>query len=123
MMSPTKEELDAVIRDSTIWLGTTPILRESGAIVISDAAAVPLGLGSNPGERYGCLLMCSAFAAWGYSYSSSPEVCGRGREIEGSDHSQVVLPQKWGGTKPNRTVICMVLKVMAKYRRATSPLP
>ncbi|GFV82786.1 uncharacterized protein TNCV_4147541 [Trichonephila clavipes] len=41
---------------------------------------------------------------------------------EVSDHPQSVLPLNWGGTEPNRTVTCMVLKATAKDERH-SPLP
>ncbi|GFY12041.1 synaptojanin-1 [Trichonephila clavipes] len=36
---------------------------------------------------------------------------------ETSDHSQSVFPLNWGGTEPNRTVTCMVLKATANDRR------
>ncbi|GFV18073.1 uncharacterized protein TNCV_168771 [Trichonephila clavipes] len=35
---------------------------------------------------------------------------------EGSDHSQCVLPQNWGGTEQNCTITCMVLKAKANNR-------
>ncbi|GFX67760.1 uncharacterized protein TNCV_1564621 [Trichonephila clavipes] len=34
-----------------------------------------------------------------------------------SDHFQSVLPLNWGGTEPNCTVTCMVLKATANDRR------
>ncbi|GFX48692.1 hypothetical protein TNCV_407991 [Trichonephila clavipes] len=34
-----------------------------------------------------------------------------------------VLPQNWIGTKPKRTVTCMVLKAVADDRHTTSPVP
>ncbi|GFX33944.1 uncharacterized protein TNCV_911481 [Trichonephila clavipes] len=36
---------------------------------------------------------------------------------QASDHPQSVLPLNWGGTEPNRSVICMVLKATDNYRR------
>ncbi|GFW68561.1 uncharacterized protein TNCV_529161 [Trichonephila clavipes] len=42
---------------------------------------------------------------------------------EPPDHLQDVLLQNWGGTEPNRTVTCMVLKTTANDRRTYSPLP
>ncbi|GFU78968.1 uncharacterized protein TNCV_308091 [Trichonephila clavipes] len=39
---------------------------------------------------------------------------------ETSDHHQSVLPLNWGGTEPNRTVTCMVLKATASDRRHTA---
>ncbi|GFT18064.1 uncharacterized protein TNCV_423311 [Trichonephila clavipes] len=36
---------------------------------------------------------------------------------EASDQPQSVLPLNWGGTEPNRTVTCMVLKAAANDRR------
>ncbi|GFW79535.1 hypothetical protein TNCV_128401 [Trichonephila clavipes] len=58
--------------------------------------------------------MYSAFVARGYSEytsscKSSHEVGGRGRELGGLPPPDV-LPQNWGGTKPNCIVICMMLK-------------
>ncbi|GFX26886.1 uncharacterized protein TNCV_1840581 [Trichonephila clavipes] len=41
---------------------------------------------------------------------SSREVGGRGREVGDPWPLQGVLPQNWGGTEENCTVICMVLK-------------
>ncbi|GFX97521.1 uncharacterized protein TNCV_2840811 [Trichonephila clavipes] len=38
---------------------------------------------------------------------------------EASDHPQGVLLQNWGGTEPNRTVTCMVLKATANNRHIT----
>ncbi|GFW21743.1 SCAN domain-containing protein 3 [Trichonephila clavipes] len=49
------------------------------------------------------------------SRKSSREVGGR--EVGGPDHSQSVLPLNWGGTVPNRTVTCMVLKDTVNDRR------
>ncbi|GFS52388.1 hypothetical protein TNCV_4850931 [Trichonephila clavipes] len=37
-------------------------------------------------------------------------------------NSQDVLTQNWGGTKPNRTVTCIVLKATHNDRRTTSSL-
>ncbi|PRD27058.1 UNVERIFIED_CONTAM: hypothetical protein NCL1_36380 [Trichonephila clavipes] len=37
--------------------------------------------------------------------------------LEASDHPQSVLPLNWGGTEPNRTVTCMVLKATDNDRR------
>ncbi|GFT70454.1 hypothetical protein TNCV_2658771 [Trichonephila clavipes] len=39
------------------------------------------------------------------------------------DSTQGVLPQNWGGTELNHTVICMVLKATANDRRTSCPLP
>ncbi|GFV32385.1 uncharacterized protein TNCV_1676711 [Trichonephila clavipes] len=36
---------------------------------------------------------------------------------EASDHPQIVLPLNWGGTEPNRTDTCMMLKATAYNRR------
>ncbi|GFX27987.1 uncharacterized protein TNCV_773711 [Trichonephila clavipes] len=41
---------------------------------------------------------------------------------EAFDHPQGVFPLNWGGTEPNRTVTCMVLKAMANDRHTTSSL-
>ncbi|GFX83654.1 uncharacterized protein TNCV_326031 [Trichonephila clavipes] len=42
---------------------------------------------------------------------------------EASDHPEGLLPQNLGGTEPNHTVTCMVLKATANDRRTASPLP
>ncbi|GFW39753.1 histone-lysine N-methyltransferase SETMAR [Trichonephila clavipes] len=47
----------------------------------------------------------------------------REKRWEAPDHSQGVLPQKWGETQQNRTITCMVLKATANDRRTSSPLP
>ncbi|GFW08568.1 uncharacterized protein TNCV_2775901 [Trichonephila clavipes] len=66
--------------------------------------------------------MYSAFAAWGTLNSrrtASPLVwLVEGEERwEASDHPQSVFPLNWGGTKPNRTMTCMVLKATVNDRR------
>ncbi|GFS63900.1 hypothetical protein TNCV_1129021 [Trichonephila clavipes] len=54
------------------------------------------------------------------SRKSYPEVGVRGSDVGGSpDNLQGDLSQNWGGTEPNRTVTCMMLKVMANDRRRT----
>ncbi|GFT84324.1 translin-associated protein X [Trichonephila clavipes] len=50
-------------------------------------------------------------------------VSRRRREVGDPDHFQGILPQKWGGNKPNRIVTCMVIKATAIDRRTSSPLP
>ncbi|GFX29442.1 uncharacterized protein TNCV_3998171 [Trichonephila clavipes] len=62
--------------------------------------------------------MYSAFVAWGTLNSRravSPLVRLVGGEERWKDpvHPLGVLPKYWGGTKQNRTVICMVLKAKA----------
>ncbi|GFV99428.1 uncharacterized protein TNCV_1513981 [Trichonephila clavipes] len=65
--------------------------------------------------------MYSAFAVWGTLNSrraASPLV----RLVEGEERWEAfdhpsVLPLNWGGTEPNHTVTCMVLKAMADDRR------
>ncbi|GFW24736.1 uncharacterized protein TNCV_1960041 [Trichonephila clavipes] len=69
-------------------------------------------------RRHGCLLMYSAFAAWGILNSrraASPLVwLVEGEETwEAPDHPQ----GNWGETEEKRTVICMVLKAKANDRR------
>ncbi|GFU36273.1 hypothetical protein TNCV_559141 [Trichonephila clavipes] len=44
-------------------------------------------------------------------------VGGNEREVGGHQLLQGVFPQNWGGTEPNRTVTCMVLKAKANGRR------
>ncbi|GFW63743.1 hypothetical protein TNCV_4940351 [Trichonephila clavipes] len=42
---------------------------------------------------------------------------------EALKHLQGVLPQNRGGTEPNHTVTCLVLKATTNYRRTSRPLP
>ncbi|GFT61807.1 uncharacterized protein TNCV_3862321 [Trichonephila clavipes] len=51
------------------------------------------------------------------SCKSSSVVGGRSREVGGPGPPPGVLPQNWGGNKPNRTVTCMVLKATVYNRR------
>ncbi|GFS53980.1 uncharacterized protein TNCV_3761951 [Trichonephila clavipes] len=44
-----------------------------------------------------------------------------GERWEASDHPQRVLPQNWGETELNRSVICMVLKATTNDRRHLAP--
>ncbi|GFS57886.1 uncharacterized protein TNCV_2909661 [Trichonephila clavipes] len=67
--------------------------------------------------------MYRAFAWHGGTLNSRRAASPLVRLVEGeerwefSDHSQSVLPLNWGGTEPNRTVTCTVLRVMANDRR------
>ncbi|GFV59739.1 hypothetical protein TNCV_1908101 [Trichonephila clavipes] len=61
-------------------------------------------------------------------YSSSLKlshvVDGREREVGASDQPQGVLSQNWGGTEPNRTVICMGLKPTTNDKhKSLAPCP
>ncbi|GFX25095.1 uncharacterized protein TNCV_2752701 [Trichonephila clavipes] len=90
--------------------------------VVSNADCGAVGTGFESRRRHGSLLMYSAFAACGYSNEPSRRkfsrvVGGRGREVGGPWPPRGVLPQNWGGNEPNRTVICMVLKVTDNDRR------
>ncbi|GFW50205.1 hypothetical protein TNCV_4696231 [Trichonephila clavipes] len=51
------------------------------------------------------------------SHKSSREVGGRGIEVGGDDNPQGVVLTNWGGTEPNHTVLCVVLKAMANDSR------
>ncbi|GFX85388.1 hypothetical protein TNCV_3715621 [Trichonephila clavipes] len=97
--------------DSTIWLGSTPILRDGqvgeGPNSRKDLAAYPVlwlvtltavlnGLGSNPVE--------------GMDWKGK-------KGVKLLITPQSVLPQNWGGTEQNRTVTSMVLKAKANDRR------
>ncbi|GFV99509.1 hypothetical protein TNCV_5078731 [Trichonephila clavipes] len=42
---------------------------------------------------------------------------------EAPDYRRGVLSQKWGGTESNRTVTCLVLKIMVYDRRTSGLLP
>ncbi|GFW99804.1 uncharacterized protein TNCV_3420331 [Trichonephila clavipes] len=81
---------------------------------LATLTAVPLGLGSNPGEDmdvYNCIVPARHGGTLNSRRVASPLV----RLVEGeerweaSDHPQSVLPLNWGGIEPNRTVTCMVL--------------
>ncbi|GFT89427.1 hypothetical protein TNCV_4387091 [Trichonephila clavipes] len=72
--------------------------------------------------------MYSAFAAWGNLNSrqaASPLVRLMEEEErrDSPNHPQEVLLQIWDGSKPNRSVIFMVLKTTVNDRRTTSALP
>ncbi|GFT19359.1 hypothetical protein TNCV_2532971 [Trichonephila clavipes] len=70
------------------------------------------GLGSNPGEGMNvckCIVLNSRRKASPLVWLVEEE-----EMWETSDNSQSgVLPLNWGGTKPNRTVTCMMLKATA----------
>ncbi|GFU68014.1 hypothetical protein TNCV_2823571 [Trichonephila clavipes] len=42
---------------------------------------------------------------------------------ETSDHFQGIFAKNWGGTQPNRTITCLLLKATANGRRKSSSLP
>ncbi|GFY06071.1 uncharacterized protein TNCV_3863751 [Trichonephila clavipes] len=72
--------------------------------------------------------MYSAFAAGG-TLNSRRAASPLMRLVDGEDRwkatdsTQGVLPQNWGGTELNHTVICMVLKATTNDRRTSCPLP
>ncbi|GFX81256.1 uncharacterized protein TNCV_1828931 [Trichonephila clavipes] len=87
--------------------------------VAARKCAICLGLGSNPGEDMDvckCIVPLRYGATLNSRRVASPLVwLVEGEERwEVSDHPQSILPLNWGGTKPNRTVTCMVLKALAK---------
>ncbi|GFV68623.1 uncharacterized protein TNCV_2274861 [Trichonephila clavipes] len=51
--------------------------------------------------------------------SSLVRLVEREESWEASDHPLDVLPQNWGGTKPNCTVTCMMLKATANNRHTS----
>ncbi|GFY04231.1 hypothetical protein TNCV_1200091 [Trichonephila clavipes] len=66
--------------------------------VVGDADSCALGPGLESRRKHGC--------GWK----------GR-REAGGPGHPQSVLPQNWGGSEPDRTATCIVLKAKANDRR------
>ncbi|GFU19562.1 uncharacterized protein TNCV_21361 [Trichonephila clavipes] len=90
--------------------------------------AVPLGLGSNPGED---MHVCKYIVPpWHGGTLNSRQVASplvrlvEGKERwEATDHPQGVLPLNWGETELNRSVTYMVLKATAKRQASLSPLP
>ncbi|GFU36882.1 uncharacterized protein TNCV_2670611 [Trichonephila clavipes] len=102
--------------------GTETQKRKTQAKVFSEANCDAVGTGFKSRRRHGCLFLYSASVDGGTlnsSVAASPFV----RLVEGKakfvvlDHPESVLPQNWGGTEPNRTVTCMVLKAKANDRR------
>ncbi|GFW12035.1 hypothetical protein TNCV_4531001 [Trichonephila clavipes] len=71
------------------------ILILPSGIVVNDADCGAVGSGRSPLER-----LVEGEDKW-----------------ETPDHLQSVLPQNWGGTEPNRSVACMVLKAKTNDRR------
>ncbi|GFY25296.1 uncharacterized protein TNCV_2484161 [Trichonephila clavipes] len=87
--------------------------------VVSDAACCAIGLGSNPGEDRD-VYKCIVPSRHGETLNNRRAVSPLARLMEGegkweaSDHSHRILPLNWGGTEPNSTVTCMVLKATAE---------
>ncbi|GFT30420.1 uncharacterized protein TNCV_2377121 [Trichonephila clavipes] len=87
--------------------------------------AGPWSLGSNPGEGMDfckCILPVRHWSTLNIRRVASPfeRLMEGGKRWKASDSSQgVVLSQNWGGTEPNRTATCMVLKAATNDR----PLP
>ncbi|GFW80708.1 cullin-4A [Trichonephila clavipes] len=83
--------------------------------------AVPLGLGSNPGEDMGVCQYIVPSRHGGTLNSrraASPLVrFVEEKRWEAPDHPQGVLPQNWGENELNRSVTCMVLKSTVNNRR------
>ncbi|GFW42297.1 uncharacterized protein TNCV_1207501 [Trichonephila clavipes] len=89
---------------------------------LATLTAVPLGLGSNPGEDMDvckCIVPSRHWVTLNSRRARSHLV----RLVEGekrwkvSNHPQSVLPLNWGGTESNRTVARMVLKATANDMR------
>ncbi|GFY28403.1 uncharacterized protein TNCV_1970581 [Trichonephila clavipes] len=87
-----------------------------------DEAKIAKGLGLNPGEDIDvCKCIVPSWHGSTLNSRRAPSLLVRLVEEEerweASDHPKSVLPLNWGGTKPNRTVSCMVLKATANDRR------
>ncbi|GFW82381.1 uncharacterized protein TNCV_3818611 [Trichonephila clavipes] len=89
---------------------------------LATLTAVPLGLGSNPGEDMD-VCKCIVPSRHGGTLNSRRAASPLVRLVEGEerweapDHSQGVLPQNCGETELNRSVTCMVLKATANDMR------
>ncbi|GFV80663.1 piggyBac transposable element-derived protein 4 [Trichonephila clavipes] len=89
---------------------------------LATLTAVPLGLGSNPGEDTD-VCKCIVPSRRGGSLNSCRAASPLVRLVEGEERwkapgpPQGVLSQNWGETELNRSVTCMVLKVTANDRR------
>ncbi|GFW34758.1 uncharacterized protein TNCV_953861 [Trichonephila clavipes] len=83
--------------------------------------AVPLGLGSNPGEDMD-VSKCIVSSWHGVTLNSRRATNPFVRFVEGEerwkapDHPQDVLPQSWDKTELNHSVICIVRKATANDR-------
>ncbi|GFX82071.1 hypothetical protein TNCV_398011 [Trichonephila clavipes] len=118
--APLQSQLSGFKLDPTYLAPLYPPIRYKALYL----TAVPLGLGSNPGEGVDVCKRKVPVRQGDTKYSSnrksSREISGRGREVGGPD--QGVLPENWGVTEPNRTVPCIILKATANDRRRSSPL-
>ncbi|GFU00194.1 uncharacterized protein TNCV_801731 [Trichonephila clavipes] len=82
-------------------------------------AAVPLGLGSNPGEDLD-VCKCIVPSRQGDILNSRRAASPLVRLVEGGGRPltpQGILPQNWGETELNRSVTCIVLKATVNDRR------
>ncbi|GFU01340.1 cullin-4A [Trichonephila clavipes] len=82
--------------------------------------AVPLGLGSNPGEDMDiceCIMPSWLGGILNSRRAASPLVRLGEERWEAPDHPQGVLSLNWGETELNPSVTCMVLKATANDRR------
>ncbi|GFV91217.1 uncharacterized protein TNCV_897381 [Trichonephila clavipes] len=83
--------------------------------VLQSLIDVPLGLSLNPGEDMD-VCKCIVPSRHGSTLNSRRAANPLVRLVEGEerweapDHPQGVLTQKWGETKLNRSITCMVIK-------------
>ncbi|GFX53864.1 cullin-4A [Trichonephila clavipes] len=107
-MSPQRTMSIKVIAHPVYWLATL--------------TAVPLRLGSNPGEGmdvFKCILPSRHGDTLNSRRAASPLVrlVEEEERWEAPDHPQGVFPLNWSETELNRSVTCMVLKATANDRR------
>ncbi|GFX55534.1 uncharacterized protein TNCV_268221 [Trichonephila clavipes] len=90
-------------------------LRGALAMGLATLTAVPLGLGSNPGEDMG-VCKCIVPSRHGGTLNSRRATSSLVRLVEGEesweapDYSQGVLPLNWGETELNLSVTCGINK-------------
>ncbi|GFV34259.1 uncharacterized protein TNCV_991801 [Trichonephila clavipes] len=88
--------------------------------------AVPLDLGSNPGEDM-VVCKCTVPSRHGVTLNSRRASIPLMKLVEGEEKWEApdhpTLPQNWGGTELNRSVTCMVLRATTNDMRTSSPLP
>ncbi|GFW24102.1 uncharacterized protein TNCV_4951461 [Trichonephila clavipes] len=107
-------------------MGMSPVPGRGGQCTLNmsrlKCTTVCVGLGSNPGEDMDackCIVPLRHEDTLNSRRAASPLVrlVEREERWEAPDHPQGILHINWGGSEPNRTVTCMVLKATVNDRR------